>query len=114
MRSHRAAEGAILLDHRNNEGVPDEIMVAQGLPAGAGRGLFEAATYNCSHCQFTVVINPLRNRDRAYCAKCDHLICDECGARKAAGADCVPWKKVVDDALEAATQAQQRSIILSV
>ena len=44
----------------------------------SGGGLFEAATTTCSHCQRIVVLNPDRTRERGYCRKCVHYICDEC------------------------------------
>lgn len=102
MRRLRDLEGYLLIDHRNSPGVPDEMVMRAGLPAGAGRGMFEAPTYTCSHCQRVVVLNPLRNRDRAYCMGCDHNICDECGAKKAAGAPCRTMKQIIEEAYETA------------
>ena len=80
------------------------MVVLAGLPVGAGQGLFEAPTYTCSHCQAVVVLNPKRNRERAYCAGCDHYICDRCGVRKAAGLPCKTFKQVIDETLEAASR----------
>lgn len=107
MPSLRQHEGYLLIDHRNSPGMPDQVMVATGLPAGAGRGLFEAPTYSCSHCQRVVVLNPLRTRAREYCARCDSHICDRCGALRAAnGGDCKTFKQIVDEVQHAASHGK--------
>ena len=107
MTSLRSHEGYFLLDHRATDPVPDALIAAVGLPPGSGRGLFEAPTYTCSHCQFVVVLNPKRNRERAYCRGCDHMICDGCGVERAAGAKCRTMKQVIDEILaEAERQAE--------
>jgi len=90
--SKRAHEGYLLLDHRDSPGVPDDIAAPFGMPAGSGRGLFEAATFTCSHCEFVVVLNPDRTRERAWCKKCDHYLCDGCGLKYAQDFICFPFK----------------------
>lgn len=113
MRTHRSLEGYFRLDHSQTQGMPDEAVVKAGLPPGAGRGLFEAPTYTCSHCQAVVVMNPKRNRERAYCRGCDHLICDKCGAIRAQTGVCKTFKQIVDEALSLAERpAATGSIIL--
>jgi hypothetical protein len=111
MKSKRAHEGYLLLDHRDSPGLPMDFVAevnsrssAPPLPAGAGRGLFEAPTITCSHCQKGVVINPLRNRERAYCAKCDHYICDDpCGLDyKISGGVCRSYKALTERLYEQA------------
>jgi hypothetical protein len=99
MKSLRNHEGYFLLDHRATSAVPDELVIAAGLPAGAGRGLFEAPTYTCRHCQAVVVMNPNRSRERAYCRGCDHLICDGCGAERARTGECKTFNQKVDEYL---------------
>lgn len=79
MTSKRSHEGYLLLDHRESPGVPDSMAIQSGLPAGAGYGKFEAPTYTCQHCDWVVVLNPKRNREKAWCKYCDHYICDACG-----------------------------------
>lgn len=79
MFSKRSLEGWFMSDNRVSQGLPDEMVVPLGLPAGAGRGVFEAPTVTCAHCAAVVIINPKRTRDREYCAKCDKYICDGCG-----------------------------------
>lgn len=110
LRSH---EGYLLIDHSQTQSVPDEVVIPLGLPPGAGRGMFEAATYTCSHCQAVVVINPKRDRERAYCRGCDHLICDGCGVLRANGAPCKTFKQVIEEILrEAERQAEPVSLVL--
>jgi hypothetical protein len=110
LRSH---EGYLLIDSRGTTGLTDAQVQNAGLPPGAGRGLFETATYTCSHCQFVVVMEPKRTRERAYCRGCDHLICDGCGAAKAAGAPCRTFTQLVDEILEKAErQADPASLVL--
>jgi hypothetical protein len=111
MTSKRSQEGYLLLDNRNTPGVPDDLL--PGMPAGAGRGLFEAPTYTCSHCQTVVILNPLRNRDRPYCASCDHYICDRCKCiQVASGGTCKSFKQVIDEVQEAADKGKPVSPII--
>ena len=99
MNSKRSHEGYFMMDNRVNSGIPDELVVKQGLPAGAGKGLFEAPTYTCSHCQAVVVLNPNRQRERAYCRGCDHYICDACGVERAQSMTCKTFKQKIDEAM---------------
>jgi hypothetical protein len=98
MHSKRSHEGYLLIDHRESPGVPDALLHALGvpMPLGAGQGLFEAPTITCSHCQTVLILNPLRTRERAYCAKCDHYICDGCGAALAQSGVCTPFRQVIE------------------
>lgn len=99
MPSLRNHEGYLLLDHRNSPGVPDEIVRGLGLPVGAGRNVFESATFTCKHCQAVVILNPNRTRERAYCRGCDHLICDGCAAEKHRTGLCRTFEQKVDEFL---------------
>lgn len=115
MTSKRRHEGYLLIDNRNNEGVPDELLMTMPvpLPKGAGRGVFEAPTITCSHCQAIVIMNPLRNRERAYCPKCDHYICDKCGVIRAQLAgECSLYRKKIDDIQEQDALDAQRGLIV--
>jgi hypothetical protein len=105
MKSKRSNEGYLLLDNRNGPGIPDEMMVRQGLPPGSGRGVFEAPTYTCSHCNAVVILNPNRQRERAYCRGCDHYICDACGIERALRMRCKTWAQRVDEELERIRQS---------
>lgn len=102
--SKRSKEGYLMIDHRATQGVPDEIMVRDGLPIGAGRGLFETPTYTCSHCNHVVVMNPLRTREREYCRGCDSYICDGCGYLKKQGTPCKTFTQKGDEVLNAASR----------
>lgn len=104
MSSKRSHEGLLTIDHRDTPGMPDEVMQAQGLPAGSGRGLLETPTYTCSHCPAIVVMNPLRTRARTYCKGCDHYICDRCGAIMAQTKKCKTYKQVLDELQEQNSQ----------
>lgn len=111
MKSKRSHEGYLLMNHRDSPGLSPDFLVAASqrssappLPAAAGRGLFEAPTITCSHCQKVVVINPVRNRDRAYCAKCDHYLCDDpCGLDyKISGGVCRSYQQLTETLYERA------------
>ena len=105
MSSLRNHEGYLLLDHRNSPGFSDAVARKADLPVGAGRGVFEAPTYTCKHCQRIVVIEPKRTRERAYCRGCDHFICDPCGAERAGTGLCRTFDQVIDEMLNKAAQA---------
>lgn len=108
MSSIRRREGYFMLDHSASPGLPDEMLRTAGLPADAGKTLFEAATYTCSHCNYVVVVNPDRRRERAYCAKCDHLICDACNAtRLASGGECKTMLQLIEEIQEKAAKDEQ-------
>lgn len=117
MNSKRSHEGYLLIDHRENPGVSREFVAASGqvsaVPVGANT-LFECATVTCSHCQQVVALNPDRSRSRGYCRKCDHYICDRCTAVMAQTLECVPFRKIIDDAQEAAERGISSTIILGV
>jgi len=100
VNSLRSHEGMILIDHRESPGVPDELMLAAGYPVGAGRKVFESATFTCADCERVVVMNPDRSRPRGFCRKCNHYLCDECEAiRFASGGVCRNFKQRVDEML---------------
>lgn len=111
MRSLASLEGVLLIDNRCNEGLPDAIVAAQGLPVGAGRGLFEAACYTCSHCEVQVIKNRERTRPRGFCKGCNHVICDACDARYHASAhQCVPFKAFADEVRNAAARGDANPV----
>lgn len=113
-QSKRSQEGYFLLDHRESPGLTEAQVAAAEMPVGcrAGQGLFEAPQYTCSHCQKGVVVNPLRNRDRNYCSKCDHYICDDpCGlAYKVSGGVCRSYKRLVEELYEQGLKETQRNV----
>jgi hypothetical protein len=74
-------EGYLIVDHSASPGLPEDVARRAGYdPKHCGEGqVFEAATLTCSHCKIVSVKNPLRTRERSYCAKCGgHYICDLC------------------------------------
>lgn len=86
MTSKRSHEGWLLRDNRE-----------------AGGTLQEFAIYTCSHCQTGLIKNPSRGRERAYCPKCDHYICDRCKSiQVASGGMCKTFKQVIEEQLERA------------
>lgn len=102
MKSKREHEGYYMTDNRQTPAIADSVVLKHGLPAGAGRGLFESSTFTCHHCQKVVVNDPKRTRPRSWCKKCDHYICDGCGAQLFMTGVCRPFKKVIEEAYEAA------------
>jgi hypothetical protein len=100
MTSKRSHEGYFLLDHSNSPGVSDADMVKHGLPTGYGRKKFESATFTCNHCERVVAIvykGLTRHRDCAWCKKCDHYLCDDCGTALHKTGVCYPFKAMIED-----------------
>jgi hypothetical protein len=103
--SKRSKEGYLMVDNRAAYmPVPEEMLGASNMPIGAGKGLFEAPTYTCSHCQYVVVMNPQRTREREYCRGCDSYICDGCGLLKKQGTPCKTFAQIIDEHLNAAVR----------
>lgn len=93
MKSKRSHEGYLLIDNRC-----------------AGEGYKELPTLTCSHCSVIMVVNPLRTRERGYCRKCDHYICDACNAeRVVSGGECKRVVDMAEKAQEAAFLELQRN-----
>lgn len=103
-KSLRSHEGYMLIDNRNTPGISDAEMVAAGYPVGAGRGLFESATYTCSHCHAVVVIEPKRTRERGFCRGCQQRVCDGCATVMAKTFECRSMAKLIDEVMEAAVR----------
>jgi hypothetical protein len=104
MASLRRHEGYLMIDHRNSPGVSAELIQQSGKSApivGAG-ALHEAPIITCSHCQAGMMLNPMRTRNREYCAKCDHYICDRCALVLKVTLECKPFRQVLDTLQEQA------------
>lgn len=103
--SKKSQEGYLMIDHRFSPGITEEEARLSGFdPAQCGEGkLFETSTLTCSHCKIAVVKNPLRVRDRPFCMKCHHYICDICFF-KTTQSEYVhaPFEKIVDETKKAA------------
>lgn len=104
MNSLRSHEGSLFIDNRNSPGVPDSVMVPLGYAPGAGKGLYESATYTCSHCNRVVIIEPRRTRERGFCRKCSARICDPCTEVMAKTLTCRSMKEIIDETLEQAVK----------
>lgn len=88
-----AREGYLIIDHQNAPGVPGGIAAGQ---------VFETATRLCSHCQRIIVMNPLRQRERARCTKCHTYICDTCAVVR----ECRPFKAHFEHVATAVAQGK--------
>lgn len=75
--------GTIIVDHSSSPGLPEDIAREAGYdPKFCSEGkVFEAATLTCAHCKTSLVKNHFRIRERAFCQKCNHYICDFCHAK---------------------------------
>ena len=93
-------EGYMYLDNRNSSGVDDAVMTKLGYPVGAGKGLFESATYTCSHCNAIVIIEPKRTRERGFCKGCGQRICDACNVVRQQTMVCYSMAQKIDELRE--------------
>ena len=67
-----------------------------GLPVGTFTGVREFDTFNCCHCQRSVLMNPDRVRPRNLCHKCDLYTCDA----KFCATECNPRDESIELALK--------------
>lgn len=93
--SVKGAKSYYYLDNRNSD-VPIVQMMANGevlvIPPGA---LVEMKSLTCAHCNFVVMLNPKRTRERAHCRRCNQYICGRPGCR----AECNYIEEMVDISL---------------
>lgn len=102
MRSKRADEGYVLIDHRNSPGISQEFVAANKLDApavGAGQ-VFESAISVCHCCGGDVILNPLRTRDREWCRQHDAYLCDNCSLLRKVNGSCVPLRQKLNTLFE--------------
>ncbi len=110
--SKLSKDGYLMIDHRATYmPVPEDVLRQCNLPPQAGKGLFETRTYTCSHCEYIVIMNPERTRERAYCRGCDSYICDACGAKRALDFTCKTYKQIADELMQKA-QKEESGLIL--
>lgn len=109
--------GYLEIDHSASPGISEADIPATlksstiAVPEGKK---FEADIQQCSHCQRAVVLNTNRVRSRAICKYCYHYICDECDKMLRVTGQCIPFKKVLDDAETLIEESVNRgSIILT-
>lgn len=99
MGSLRSHEGYLIIDNRGGPGVSEEMVRKSGKDVvNVGEGaVLEMSVLTCSHCHKQMMINPLRNRTREFCRKCNHYICDACGGiRKIDGGECRSLNDTID------------------
>jgi hypothetical protein len=80
--SKRSLEGELFVDHRASPGLTPAEAIALGYDPSQVRGgaQFTTRTLHCVHCGGDWVENPLRQRPRNTCFKCDAYVCDTCAA----------------------------------
>lgn len=99
--SLKDGSGYLIIDHTDSPGIKSEDIPARlrdsVIPVGPNQK-FESDIQQCSHCQRAVVFNANRTRPRATCPYCYHYICDSCDKIRRATGQCIPFKKVLDEA----------------
>lgn len=103
VRSLKSQEGVIIVENRDIGAMPfNNSQMTQEIP-----------TYTCSHCHRVVVLHPTRQRERAFCGKCNHKICDQCETvRVALGGECRTMNQIIEETQENAVKEQQQSLII--
>src|SRR5205823_4513732 len=105
--SKRDLEGYIEINHKDSPGISPELAAQVGrgtIPVAAGQ-VFQAAATTCPYCERLVIRNPLRERERAYDAKTDRYICDDCALVRKLGGELKPMKQVIDEFMDKAAKA---------
>ena len=74
--------GYLHVDHSASPGLPENFARRHNYDPDLVRegAVYEADTYGCPHCGGVVIKNPLRQRAREVCFKCNTFICDTCAA----------------------------------
>lgn len=105
MHSKRSLEGYLLIDNSHAPGPSDEEIAKFGKDVLGARGKLELPIVTCSHCHRQVAMQPGRTRERPYCRKCDHYICDDCAVVATIRGECVTMNEVLDS-------LQERSVLI--
>lgn len=114
LKSLRAGAGYLQIDHRDSPGLsPSDVAGIPGAMVAPGGAVTERDLKQCNHCQRGIVLHPLRIRDRGYCPKCDHYVCDRCEAIRVKTGDCVPMVKILEHVGNALTKSAQPTITLT-
>jgi phage terminase large subunit GpA-like protein len=113
MESLKRHEGYMFIDNRNSPGIDDETMIKFGYPVGAGKGVYESATYTCSHCNAIVIIEPKRTRERGFCLGCGQRICDACNLIRAQTMECRTMKQIIEELQELDVKQDNSTILLN-
>ncbi len=97
MGSLKQHAGYLHIDHRDSPGLTArDVANMPGAFAVPGGSVLERDVLTCSHCERAVVLEPLRTRDRGYCQKCNHYVCDSCELIRAKTGACIPIKQTLD------------------
>ena len=112
VRTKRSREGELIIDHRASPGLTPEQVGAFNAPAVGKGDIYESAIAVCGHCQFAVILEPNRSRDRGWCSKCDTYLCDECTELLAKTLECRSMKRRVDEAQELIERYGSTQLIL--
>ena len=91
--SKRSLEGYYLIDDRASGGTLQEYPIV-----------------TCAHCQFQIVLNPGRTRDRDRCARCDKYICDGCAFTLKITLECRNFQRQLDQVEAHAFKALTRGM----
>ena len=111
MFSQRSLEGYMEIDHRESPGFSVDQAFGMGwrrIATQVGKGQrAQVPTAICGHsrkgflCERMVILNPLRTRDRGWCPKCQHYLCDECELlRVLSGGECLAKQKLIDEHMD--------------
>ncbi len=77
--------------------------------AGDG-GVFEDDIVGCNHCQAAMHRSEWRKKG-GYCSCCDSPLCNAC-AEETKRSGCLPWRKFVDEQLDAQYHRDQNAKVL--
>jgi hypothetical protein len=99
IRTKRANEAYVLIDHRNSPGISQEFAHANRLPGPAvgGGKVFESAIAVCHSCGGDIILNPNRTREREWCMEHDAYLCDRCALRRKLTGECISLRKKLSD-----------------
>lgn len=99
LKSLRRGAGYLQIDHTNSPGISADDVARLPFPGAVvapGGTVTERDIKQCSHCQRGIVLEPLRTRERGYCPRCNHYVCDQCEAIRVKTGECVPFPAVLD------------------
>lgn len=111
MPSLRRHEGYLLIDHSNSPGIPADLAAQwerAGFAVAPGSTKLEAAVLTCAHCQQQLLMSKERVRDRGYCPKCDHYVCDRCSVP----GFCEPFAKIADAVADGKYEQVKSNLLL--
>ena len=111
--SKRSLEGELLIDHRASPGLTPEHVGAFDAPAVAKGDVYESPVLVCSHCQYAIVMNPQRTRERGWCSKCDQYLCDDCTQLMHVTLECRSFERRKDEILNLAERGVTNPLLFA-